>query len=274
MSEKLIPEKKAVAKVAITEVLVPEKLLPKEIETFSILNKVEDAKALFVFAHGAGADLEHSFMQQITQLLNFNDISVLRFNFNYMDRRRIEGTRRPPDRMPKLLRCYKSVLAQLNNLNEFKDLPVFIGGKSMGGRVAATISSQIFVEGTRHEDISNEKINKEASEQGNVPASYLLDKIKGVICLGYPFHPQNKPDKLRLEPLQQTQKPLLIIQGDRDALGDQAEINTYEFSPLCQVNFLQDGDHSFKPRVKSGFTQQQHLESTVKHMVDFINENR
>ena len=256
MSEKIIPQDK------VSEALAP----------FTIFDQVQDAKAIFVFAHGAGADLEHTFMQQVAELLNVHKISVLRFNFNYMDRRRIEGSRRPPDRMPKLLICYKSMLIQLNKLNEREGLPVFIGGKSMGGRVAATIAA---------EDLSvltsggiTEEVSEEISEENNVLVSSLLDKIKGVICLGYPFHPQKKPEKLRLVPLQQTQKPLLIIQGDRDALGDQTEINTYDFSPLCQVKFLQDGDHSFKPRVKSGFTFGQHIESAVKHMADFINENK
>ena len=92
--------------------------------------------------------------------------------------------------------------------------------------------------------------------------------------MGYPFHPTKKPDKLRLEPLQNTQKPVLILQGDRDTLGSQVEIEQYDISPLCQTVFLPDGDHSLKPRVKSGYTHQQHIETAVSAIVKFIQEER
>ncbi len=208
-----------------------------------VYNSAEQAKALFVFAHGAGADMNHEFMSQIASLLNDNDISVIRFNFPYMIKRSEDGKRRPPDRMPKLLDSYLSLLSCLDT-----DLPLFIGGKSMGGRVAATLM--------------NETVSGKAIEQ-----------LKGGICLGYPFHPQKKPEKLRLEPLQENQKKLLIVQGERDALGSKEEIIDYQLSSLCQLLFLADGDHSLKPRVKSGFTHQQHINTCVQAIVSFINEN-
>jgi hypothetical protein len=101
----------------------------------------------------------------------------------------------------------------------------------------------------------------------------MFSRFKGGICLGYPFHPQKKPEKLRLEPLQRNQKRLLIVQGERDALGNKDEISHYDLSTLCQVLFLPDGDHSLKPRVKSGFTHQQHIETTIQAIVRFIDEN-
>jgi uncharacterized protein len=212
-----------------------------------IINRAENAQAIFVFAHGAGANMHHEFMTQISELLLARNISTIRFNFPYMQKRLLDNKRYPPDRMPKLLIAYQSVLDNLLNSEQKrridKKLPLFIGGKSMGSRAAAILMTE-----------KNE----------------LSDKIAGLICLGYPFHPQKQAEKLRLEPLQQGLKPTLIIQGERDALGNKQEVFDYQLPSHIQCEFLEDGDHSFKPRVKSGFTLQQHLQAAVDHIVEFI----
>ena len=210
-----------------------------------IENNVEKPIAQIIFAHGAGADMYHEFMEQITALFNKANINVLRFNFPYMDKRIALGKRYPPDRMPKLIDCYNEVIQYFIAINNKHNLPLFIGGKSMGSRVAASLVGE-----------------------------YEISKyIQGVFCLGYPFHPPKKSEKLRLEPLQNTRKPILIAQGERDTLGSEIEISDYEISSLCQCFFLADGDHSLKPRVKSGFTHQQHMESAVHAIALFIQEN-
>jgi len=203
----------------------------------TIENYVDNAKALVIFAHGAGADKSHDFMETVSQGLNLQQISVLRFNFNYMDERIEKENRRPPDRMPKLLNCFENILAEVD-----KSLPIFLAGKSMGGRVAATLAG-------------DENIN-----------------VEGVMCLGYPFHPQKKPEKLRLEPLQETKKPILILQGTRDALGNEEEIASYEISDKCKCIFFSDGDHNLKPRVKSGFTHSEHINNAINDMVNFMDK--
>lgn len=210
-----------------------------------IENTVENPIAQIVFAHGAGADMRHEFMEQVSALFNKANINVVRFNFSYMDKRIELGKRYPPDRMPKLIDCYKRVINDIP-VNDSKQglLPLFIGGKSMGSRVAVTIAAD--------DDIA------------------VL--IEGVFCIGYPFHPTKKPEKLRLEPLQNTQIPVLILQGDRDTLGSQLEIEQYELSSLCHTIYLPDGDHSLKPRIKSGYTHQQHIETAVNAIVKFIQE--
>jgi predicted alpha/beta-hydrolase family hydrolase len=210
----------------------------EELPISTIKNTVENPKAFVIFAHGAGADKSHEFMDNVASLLIVKDVNVLRFNFSYMDVRLAEGNRRPPDRMPKLLQCFEAVIEEL-----VTDLPVFLAGKSMGGRVAATLAR-------------DETLN-----------------VLGVMCLGYPFHPQKKPEKLRLEPLQETQMPILILQGTRDALGNEEEISGYEFSDKCHCVFFTDGDHNLKPRVKSGFTHSQHVQESVNEMVRFIDEH-
>lgn len=202
------------------------------------LSTAKHPKALFIFAHGAGADMDSDFMINMTELLVKKGVNVLRFNFHYMDKRKLDGKRRPPDRMPKLLDCFNEIITQHKS-----SLPTFIGGKSMGSRVAATLL--------------------ENSDLG----------IHGGVCFGYPFHPANKPDKLRLEPLQNTQKPILIMQGTRDKLGDDSEISCYELSSLCKVEFLPDGDHDLKPRVKSGYTHMQHIQTASELVSEFIDGN-
>lgn len=209
----------------------------------TIFQPAKNAKATVIFSHGAGADKQSEFIGNVSQQLVQHQINVLRFNFPYMDKRAQDGKRRPPDRMPKLLDCLNSVItrycAEANT-----SVPLFLMGKSMGGRVAATYAK---------------------TESG---------KISGVICLGYPFHPQKKPEKLRLEPLQDIVKPVLVVQGDRDALGNKTEIENYSLSRYCQLNFLADGDHDLKPRVKSGYTHQQHIHSAVELINRFIDEYR
>jgi len=200
-------------------------------------DKKTTAKAFLIFAHGAGADMHSAFIEDFTSRLNKINCNVVRFNFPYMDKRLLDGKRRPPDRMPKLITCFEQVISQIATT-----LPIILIGKSMGSRVAASI-------------VANEEFN-----------------VSGVICLGYPFHPQKKPEKLRLEPLQATSKPILIVQGDRDALGSKNEIQEYQLSPLCELVYLPDGDHDLKPRVKSGFTHQQHLSSAIIEITRFIDE--
>jgi len=210
----------------------------------TIENKVDNPIAQIIFAHGAGADMHHDFMVQVTRLFNQANINVLRFNFPYMDKRIALGKRYPPDRMPKLLDCYKHIINDVL-INNTDKLPVFIGGKSMGSRVAATLASD--------DDV--------------------LNNIQGVFCFGYPFHPAKKAEKLRLEPLQNTKKSVLIVQGERDTLGSEIEIMEYELSNLCQCIFLTDGDHSLKPRVKSGYTHSQHIKSAVQAIAQFIQKH-
>jgi len=212
-----------------------------------LVSSVENVKAQVIFAHGAGAGMSHEFMEQITHLLNGAGINVWRFNFPYMDKRALLGKKYPPDRMPKLLACYQEAIKHVVNQTASHELPLFIGGKSMGSRVAATIITE-----------------PEALDMA------LANKIKGVFCLGYPFHPAKKPEKLRLEPLLNANKPVLIVQGERDTLGSQTEIASYSLTENCQCVFLEDGDHSLKPRVKSGFTYAAHMKRAVDEIVTFI----
>ncbi|MEH6453755.1 MAG: alpha/beta family hydrolase [Psychromonas sp.] len=192
---------------------------------------------LFVFSHGAGAPLSSDFMEKVSLGLAEQGIRVARFNFNYMQIRVDTGSRRPPERAPKLIEQFNHVIAQL-------DSPMVIGGKSMGGRMASLVAAEL-ISGTD-------------------------SPIKGIACLGFPFHPAGKPEKLRTEHFPSITQDTLIIQGDRDKLGSKEEVAGYGLPETIQWLWLEDGDHDLKPRVKSGFSHQQHLTKAIDTLATFI----
>lgn len=189
---------------------------------------------LFVFAHGAGAGMEHDFMTAVAKGLVEQGIRVVRFNFPYMVKRSEDGKKRPPDRAPKLLEAYSEVIAH------FASSPVVIGGKSMGGRMASLLAE--------------------------------LELVAGIACLGFPFHPPGKPEKFKGDHLASIDKPTLILQGERDTFGKREEFDEFVFSQQVKVSFLPDGDHSFKPRKSSGHTEAGNIALAVEQLSAFINE--
>lgn len=203
----------------------------------------DKAIARFVFAHGAGAGMDNDFMQQMASLLAEQNIEVLRFNFPYMQVMSESGKRRPPNGMKNILAHFAEVV-----LEQDTDLPLFIGGKSMGGRASTLLL---------------------ADEQ----FAEVTTKIKGAMVLGYPFHPPGKPDKLRLDHLAALRTQVLIVQGARDTMGNADEVAQYDLPSKITLNLLEDGDHSLKPRKSSGFSHDDHLATACQHMVEFIKQS-
>ena len=113
-----------------------------------------------------------------------------------------------------------------------------IGGKSLGGRIASMA----------------------ADEAG----------VAGLVCLGYPFHPPGKPERLRTKHLETLRTPTLIVQGTRDALGSREDVAGYRLSPSIRIAWIEDGDHSFKPRASSGRTEAQTLAEAIAHVQEFL----
>jgi predicted alpha/beta-hydrolase family hydrolase len=183
-----------------------------------------------LLAHGAGAPMDSPFMNTIAEHVAGAGIEVIRFEFEYMAKRREDGTRRGPDRAPKLIARFYEVLGLVGPPGE-----VVIGGKSMGGRIASMIADDV--------------------------------GAAGVVCLGYPFHPPGKPERLRTAHLEALKTPTLIVQGTRDRLGSEDEVATYSLSPSIELAWMGDGDHSFKPRKKSGRTLEQNLEAATGAVV-------
>lgn len=196
-----------------------------------------DASHTLLLAHGAGAGMEHGFMHAIATGVAALGIRVVRFEFPYMALRRVDGRKRPPDRMPKLLETMQAQLAALP-----QDTVRVIGGKSMGGRVATLLAAD------------------EAAEQA----------VAGVVCLGFPFHPPGKPERCRGEHLAAINTPTLILQGERDPFGSRPEVESYPLSHQVRCHYLPDGEHSFKPRKASGLTEADNQAVAVDHIGAFI----
>ncbi len=203
-----------------------------------ISSSVTKPIAELILAHGAGAGCNSEFMLDMTALLTAQSIRVHRFNFSYMQRIEDENRRRPPSKITVLEDEFLSVIEQVSHQQQ---APIWLGGKSMGGRVASMIVQQ--------------------------------SAAVGAICLGYPFHPPGKPDKLRVAHLPDLMKPCLIVQGERDTFGNASEILGYDLPSSITVECLTDGDHSLKPRKSSGITHAQHLQYGATLIKDFIRSN-
>ncbi|MDH5748745.1 MAG: dienelactone hydrolase family protein [Rhodospirillales bacterium] len=190
-----------------------------------------DAALTIALAHGAGAPMDTPFMDAFAQGLAGHGFRVARFEFPYMAQRRTGGNKRPPNPAKILNETWQAVIDQLGPDS------LIIGGKSMGGRYASMI----------------------ADKAG----------VKGLVCLGYPFHPPGKPDNTRIDHLRRLKTPALILQGTRDSLGAREEVSAYPLDPAIRVHWLEDGDHGFKPRKKSGRTEAQNWDEAIETFAAF-----
>ena len=94
--------------------------------------------------------------------------------------------------------------------------------------------------------------------------------VGALICLGYPFHPPGRPEAVRIAHLRELGTPALFLQGNRDAFGSREEIAAYALPSSISVYYLEDGDHSFKPRKSSGRTTEQNWREAVQRAVRFV----
>lgn len=140
--------------------------------------------------------------------------------------------KRSPDKPAVLMDAWRRVIEELGPER------LAIGGKSMGGRIASMV----------------------ADDAG----------VRALVCMGYPFHPPNRPAQVRTAHLATLRTPALILQGTRDSFGSQEDVAGYALSPSIRVEWLADGDHSFKPRKSSGATEAQHIAHAVRVTAEFI----
>ncbi|GEK48886.1 alpha/beta family hydrolase [Bisbaumannia pacifica] len=184
-----------------------------------------------LLAHGAGAGQDSAFMAGLRQALAAAGVQALGFEFEYMRRMRAEGRRRPPPRVEKLLEEWRPWCDIVSRL---AGPPCWLGGKSMGGRVASLLAAR--------------------------------EAVSGLVLCGYPFHPPGKPEKTRLAHWPDLRCPTLVLQGERDPFGTRAEVEGYDLSDRAEVHFLDDGDHDWKPRKASGLTQAALIEAAARRI--------
>lgn len=196
-------------------------------------------KVVLILAHGAGAPGDSPFMEELAEALDAEGIAAVRFEFPYMQKRRQDGKRRPPDRQPRLLESFRSVLEEVRS--EVGDsCPILVGGKSMGGRMASLLV---------------------AEESG----------IDGLVCFGYPFHPPGKPDSWRIDHFPRIECPMLVMQGTRDPFGKPDEVNERRSElGACQLVWLEGGNHDFQPLARQAETRQDLIKEAARQVRVFI----
>ena len=195
-------------------------------------------RAVLVLGHGAGAGQDSRFMVDFSTALASLGISTVTFNFPYT-----EEKRRVPDRREVLESCYRSVIETVRGELGTKDGPIFIGGKSMGGRMAT-----------------------------HVAAADPALPLGGLVLLGYPLHPPGRPAERRDRHLPAIRRPMLFVQGSRDTFGAPEELqpvlDTLEPKPTLFV--IEGGDHSFK--VARSRNQAEVFQSIQKVIADWISD--
>lgn len=205
-----------------------------------LTNGPRDAQTLLVLAPGAGAPMTSDWMTNVAGLLGAAGLRVARFNFAYMAARVETGSRKPPPKAEALVQEYEAALALIVGQEPFARR-VLIGGKSLGGRVASLAAGALFAE----------------------------QRIAGLVCFGYPFHPPKQASSLRTAHLVTLSCPTLILQGERDPFGTRAEVEGYGLPESIAVHWAKDGDHDLLPRRASGATLADNLGQAVRTIADF-----
>ncbi|MCI8209950.1 hypothetical protein AUC61_10435 [Pseudomonas sp. S25] len=191
--------------------------------------------ATLILAHGAGAPMDSDFMDDMAERLAGQGVNVLRFEFPYMAQRRVDGRRRPPNPQAQLLECWRQVYASVRpHVTGY----LAIGGKSMGGRMASLIADEL--------------------------------EVDALVCLGYPFYAAGKPEKPRVAHLAELKARTLIVQGERDALGNKETVEGYALSTAIELLWIPTGNHDLKPLKSAGVSHDQCLAETAQRIAQVL----
>ena len=199
----------------------------------------DDATALLALAHGAGAGMRHAFLETIAGALARHRVGTLRFEFPYA----AAGARRPDPR-PVLVETACAAAAEAHRLAE--GLPLFAGGKSMGGRMTSLAAAEGRLEG-----------------------------VRGIVFLGFPLHPAGRPGVERAAHLSAVRLPMLFLQGTRDTLADLTRL-----TPICerlgaraQLRLIDGADHGFHVLKRSGRSDADVIEELATEVARFMSEH-
>lgn len=200
----------------------------------------KDARATVLLAHGAGVAMDAPIMEAIAGALAATGLRVARFEFAYMAARRTGGPKRPPPPIERLIPEFHMAVDAVEGTG-----PLILAGKSMGGRIATMIAGGLFAAG----------------------------RVQGVLCVGYPFHPPNRPETTRTAHLMGLQAPTLICQGTRDPFGTREEVAHYALPDPIRIAWFEDGDHDLKPRARvTASTHDDHLRAMAKTARAWVRE--
>lgn len=189
--------------------------------------------AALVLGHGAGAGQRSAWMVKAARAIAERNVTCATFDFPY-----ITAGRKAPDRAPVLEAHWRDMLAEAKT--DFATLPIFIGGKSMGGRIASHIAAQ------------------------------GIAGVRGLVFFGYPLHPPGRPEQRRDRHLPQIAEPMLFIQGSNDTFGNGSEMSA--LVPTLQratLHIIPSGDHSFKVKGGAG-AQQPAFDDVMSTAVDWM----
>ena len=199
------------------------------------------SKVVLILAHGAGAPADSTFMEELSAALEREGIGTIRFEFPYMQKRRQDGKKRPPDREPVLLEYFSGVIDRVRAELGSTSL-ILVGGKSMGGRMASILASR-------------------------------RDDIDGVICFGYPFHPPGKLDRWRTAHFRDLNCPILVLQGTRDPFGKPDELADHQQElEAIDLRWVEGGNHDFQTLKSQPQTQSELIAQAARETRIFVDE--
>jgi len=204
----------------------------------ALWRRPKDARAAYIFGHGAGAGMRHVFMEGVAHRLAEMGIATFRYHFPYM-----EAGRRGPNPAPVLVKTVRSAVAEASSVAE--GLPLFAGGKSMGGRMTSTAA-----------------------------AGEALPGVRGIAFFGFPLHASGKPSSDRGAHLAEVGLPTLFLQGTRDRLAEldllRPLLRTVEPPPTLHV--VDDADHGFHVPKRSGRTDEDVLDEICTRFAGWVDE--
>lgn len=199
-------------------------------EVSGILTLPHSPELFFIFAHGAGAGMKHAFMEKVSVALAEVNIGVLRYNFPYA-----EKNYKRPDPAPILLEAVSSACKVAREY--VKNVPLFAGGKSMGGRMSSMAASD-----------------------------NMLSDLRGIIFFGFPLHAPGKPSDSRAEHLFSVKVPMLFLQGSRDKLADLKLLHPVitQLKDNATLHVIEGADHSFQMLKSAGRTNEEVITELAK----------